>query len=455
MRAPQDNPCGAFPLTGAGMFDRYYTTRLKRDLERWVGMGLIAPENRQAILRDIAARASRHSLAARFALVAGILGAVLLSAGVLLFVGANWEEMPRLLRFTLLLTGMWGAIAAFVWLRRDAHPWLAEAALLIALSIYGGSIMLVSQMYHIHGHYPDGVLMWALGALLAAFVLESQLALVMATILLAVWTGSETFAFGEPRPHWPFLAPWSAAMLLAVLRGWRWGIHLAMLAGLAWLMVTLGPWLRDTILLTGEETALVLLLIPFAMLATAFLLIGSRNIRLAHTGEAALWQGAAAILLALFTIQIAIWEGRIISDIGLISPAVHALVLAPAAMAALARLRHRLAWPDLAAFILLVLWTGIVSPQYWSDGGMTGRWLAAITMLGASAWMISLGQRQPSRVIEWLGMLAFGGEVLFLYFTTLGDMLGTSLFMLVGGVLFMALAWGIYRLARRGGRKTT
>jgi len=76
-------------------------------------------------------------------------------------------------------------------------------------------------------------------------------------------------------------------------------------------------------------------------------------------------------------------------------------------------------------------------------------------MLGAAAWMISLGQRQPSRVVEWLGMLAFGGEVLFLYFTTLGDMLGTSLFMLVGGVLFMALAWGMYRLAGRNGRAAT
>ncbi len=72
------------------MFDRYYTARLKRDLERWVGMGLIPPESRQAILADVATRTSRHSLAARFALVAGILGAVLLSAGVLLFVGANW-----------------------------------------------------------------------------------------------------------------------------------------------------------------------------------------------------------------------------------------------------------------------------------------------------------------------------------------------------------------------------
>jgi len=53
------------------MFERYYTTRLKRDLERWVGMGLVSPESRQAILRDVAERASGHSLTARFALVAG------------------------------------------------------------------------------------------------------------------------------------------------------------------------------------------------------------------------------------------------------------------------------------------------------------------------------------------------------------------------------------------------
>ncbi len=436
------------------MFDRYYTARLKRDLERWVGMGLIRPDTRQAILEDVAARTSRHSLAARFALVAGILGAILLSAGVLLFVGANWEEMPRLLRLVLLLTGMWAAFGAFAWLRRNAHPWLAEAALLVGLSVYGGSIMLISQMYHIHGHYPDGVLMWALGALLAAFVLGSQLALVMAAILLAVWTGSETFAFGEPRPHWPFLAPWATAMLLAVLRGWRWAIHVTVLTGLAWFMVTLGLWLRETDLLSGEATGLVLLLVPFTVLAKGFLLSGARDVRLARAGEAALWQGAAATLLALFAIQLVIWEGRGIAEAGSVGPAVRALVLVPAAMAGIAFLRGRLAWPDLAVFILLVLWAGLASPQFWGDTGMTGRWLSALSMLGAATWLISLGQRQPSRVIEWLGMLAFGGEVLFLYFTTLGDMLGTSLFMLVGGILFMALAWGMYRLAGRDGRKT-
>jgi len=436
------------------MFDGYYRSRLKRDLDRWAGKGLIAPEIRRAILDDVETRTSGHSLAARFALVAGMLGAVLLAAGVLLFVAANWEEMPRLLRLVLLLAGMWTAFGAFVRLRRNAHPWLAESALLVGLSVYGGAIMLVAQMYHIHGHYPDAVLLWGLGALLAAVLLESQASLVMATILLAIWSYTETFGFGAPRPHWPFLAPWAVAALYAVWRGWRWAIHVALLAGFAWFMATLGLWLRDMDLLSARETALVLLLVPFAAFAKGFLLTGMRDSRMERVGEAYLRQGAAAVLLALFAIQFLIWEKSGAAGATPPGMGVRALLLVPAAMTVSAYLRGRMGRPDLAALLLLVLWTGLVSPWFWNSAGMTGRWLSAMSVLAAAAWMISLGQRLPSRVIEWLGMLAFGGEVLFLYFTTLGDMLSTSLFMLVGGVLFMGLAWGMYRLSRHGGRKT-
>ncbi len=431
------------------MFDNYYTARLKRDLKRWVEKGLMPPEVRQAVLRDMAERGSGHSMAARFALMAGLLGAVLLSAGVLLFVGANWEEIPRLLRLALLLAGMWTTFGLFAWLRRTVHPWAAEAALLIGLSVFGGAIMLVSQMYHIHGHYPDGVLLWALGALLSAILLESQPAMVMTTILLAIWTNTETFGFGEPRPHWLFFPPWVMALLFSVWRGWRWGIHATILTGLAWFMVTLGLWLRETDLLSGGDIGLIELLVPFAVFAKGLFLGGMRDERLKQTGEAALWQGTAAVLLALFALQILIWEGGAPVEARSVSMSIRVLALVPAAMGGLAFLRSRIGLPDLAIFCLLLLWTGVVSPQFWSGEDIAGRWLSAMFMLGAAAWTIFLGQRLPSKMIEWLGMLAFGSEVLFLYFTTLGDMLSTSLFMLVGGVLFMGLAWGMYRLTRR------
>ena len=41
------------------------------------------------------------------------------------------------------------------------------------IAVYGASIMLIAQMYHMEGNPPDAVLMWALGALLAAVLVRS------------------------------------------------------------------------------------------------------------------------------------------------------------------------------------------------------------------------------------------------------------------------------------------
>jgi uncharacterized membrane protein len=53
-----------------------------------------------------------------------------------------------------------------------------------------------------------------------------------------------------------------------------------------------------------------------------------------------------------------------------------------------------------------------------------------------------------------LGLVALGVEVVYLYVRTFGTLMDTALAFLVGGVLFMALAWGLYRLDRFLGTRT-
>ncbi len=48
--------------------------------------------------------------------------------------------------------------------------------------------MLIAQMYHMEGSPPDAVLYWALGALLAAVLLQSRPALAAAFVLIVVWS---------------------------------------------------------------------------------------------------------------------------------------------------------------------------------------------------------------------------------------------------------------------------
>ena len=66
--------------------------------------------------------------------------------------------------------------AAWLFARRLAA--FAHAAVLAGIAVYGASIMLIAQMYHMEGNPPDAVLMWALGALLAAPLTVTAIVLV-------------------------------------------------------------------------------------------------------------------------------------------------------------------------------------------------------------------------------------------------------------------------------------
>jgi uncharacterized membrane protein len=75
---------------------------------------------------------------------------------------------------------------------------LGDAISLLGTMFFGAGIWLVAQIYHIDEHYPNGFLIWALGALALAWILESIPHALLATVLLAIWGGSEVFHFHDP-----------------------------------------------------------------------------------------------------------------------------------------------------------------------------------------------------------------------------------------------------------------
>src|SRR5215470_17250445 len=206
----------------------YYTHRLERDLARWQSAGFLSEASAQAILSDARARASPIGAAAIFAL----LGAVLFAFAVMSFVAAHWTGMPKLARLALLIGLLWacyGAAGAFM--SRQASAF-AQAALIAGIGVYGASIMLIAQMYHMQGNPADAVLAWALGGLLAAVLAKSRPALAATILLISLWSGMERGASAVP--HWGFLPVWAATAGTAAALRWRPGLHLAALSLLLW-----------------------------------------------------------------------------------------------------------------------------------------------------------------------------------------------------------------------------
>ena len=192
-----------------------YRTRVAADVKRWREAGWISAEGARAIDDELARRSDRYGLPQ----VLAVLGGVLLCLAAMTFVASNWQAMPRLLRLGMLVAALWASFGTALALFRRDHTGFAHAAVLTGCGGFGASIMLIAQMYHIEGHPPDAVLTWGLGSALAGVALRSNPALVLATLLLGLW--SSWVSSLSLSVHWMFLPVWGA-LVAASLWVTRW-----------------------------------------------------------------------------------------------------------------------------------------------------------------------------------------------------------------------------------------
>lgn len=363
----------------------FYRSRLERDLKRWREAGFISDAGWSGITADLAATARGGIRAAQ---VFAILGAVLFGFAIMSFIGANWEGMSKLLRLLillLLLTACYGGAAA---LAARKHDVFAQAAIVGGIAVYGASIMLIAQMYHMEGNPPDAVLLWALGGLSAALLTRSNAALATAIVLGVVWSIYERTT--SDAVHLGFLVFWLAAFGVAMDQRWRPGLHLVAISLVIWLQ-PLGFFLPS-----GHAHW-----IPLAVSLAA----------------------AAASSVGANTLD----------RIGPISSAVFVYAAG-------------LAFSEL--FVLQFVDEHLL-PRLSEPGGITA--VAALgvaslaLLLGAMAW----GIRQGNPGTLWLAYVGFALEIFGLYVKTLGSLLNTSLFFLVAALIVTGLAWLAYRLHNR------
>ena len=162
-----------------------YKENVARDLDRWVESGLVPAENRAAILDSIP-EANRTDAATALAWV----GAVLAGVAVIAFVAANWDAMPRLARFALVI-GMYGASAgAAAWFSRAGRPNAANGLLAFAAIVFGAAIGLTGQIFDIAGD--ERTALYAAGVAAAALALAGRSSAAAITAVWAVAAGDFT-----------------------------------------------------------------------------------------------------------------------------------------------------------------------------------------------------------------------------------------------------------------------
>ncbi len=422
-----------------------YLKQLQIDLQKWAAAGLIDGARIPALLGDAGPPEQRRSLSH----ILAFLGAIMLACAALAFVGANWQHMPRLAKLGLLLLTMWAIYgASLVALGRD-QPLFAQAALLLGVAMFGANVMLIGQIYHINAGWPSGVLVWGLGALVAAIVVPSRASAAFAAGLLTLWSVSSVteshWIF-----HWPFLPVLAILLAFGIWQRWAPILHLALIAFGIW-CITNAASLTDHFDIDGAVAMFAL-----TGIAIALWLIGRIfALRQIPFGNVISGYGLFAATAATFALQ---WADN--------PPLSHQTVLIAAAAVALPVLLlaifarathtrpHGLRSADIALVTgILICGLGILLTGYPPHD--KSPYFLALLYLGYIVWLLNYGlSRQRSFPVN-LALVAFAAEVLVLYFMTFDTLLNRSALFALGGILFILAALVLDRARRRLLRSAT
>lgn len=421
-----------------------YRSRLTADLDRWISKGWIDPGRREDILGDIAAPARSWTAIGALA----ILGAVLIAMSALTFVAANWDAMPRLLRFGTVLLALWLAMAgAGRALDRGAGV-IGHALALLGAALFGAAILLTAQTFNMTSFRNTAVLVWTLAALLTALAIPSRPVLILATVLGALWAALEAFNPFFDGIVWAYLPLWLATGWLALRLHSKAAMNLLALGLMLWIAHLLHRYddyapIADI----GLHAGATLVYGAVAIAAAA-----ARDRGIAGGGILAAWSAILTVVLTL-TLQFQLDEsaGPSVNPAGasyfvLALPA--AAVIAALALWRLASGKVRLpATAGLLAAGAAVLLLPLLAPE--SGENMVLRLAAGALFYAGAVALIVMGSETSSRATGSVGIAAFIGQTLYVYAETFGGLLDTALFFLVGGLILFAMSFALLRWRRR------
>ncbi|MDM8523021.1 DUF2157 domain-containing protein [Desulfococcaceae bacterium HSG8] len=179
---------------------------LKRELSAeaasWVDQEIITAEQAGRILRLYGTELPSGERKPLVYYILLSIAALFMGLSVIVLVSANWDHIPRGVRMTCLIAITLLANSAGLSFFKAGKIPLARIWFFLGSIIYGATIFLIAQIYHLGEHYPDGVFYWAIGVLPVAFLTDSILIMLLAGVLSGIWLILES-QFG----FFPFFYP--------------------------------------------------------------------------------------------------------------------------------------------------------------------------------------------------------------------------------------------------------
>lgn len=158
---------------------------LAKELDRWQSDGIVDKETaiKIANLYDIDPDAHSDKISFVLKLVAYLFFAL----AFFTLVGANWEEIPRLGRLTLVLFVLGLVNFGGIYYLAKGKENLSTAMFFLGNFCFGAAIALIAQIYNISDEPSGGILLWSIGAFAVSFASKKGVLVAQSLIFATVW----------------------------------------------------------------------------------------------------------------------------------------------------------------------------------------------------------------------------------------------------------------------------
>jgi uncharacterized membrane protein len=157
-------------------------------IQKWLDDGLISQEQAEQMLADIL-EDHRERRSGKFIFVVSVIGAVLLGVSAILFIASNWEQLSSGLKMLILLgaTGAAYTSGYILKYRSGEFTRVGSALLFLGALLFGATVMLTAQIYHVNANHHVLVLIWLTGVLPLVYVMRTAPAAWLASGLFFLW----------------------------------------------------------------------------------------------------------------------------------------------------------------------------------------------------------------------------------------------------------------------------
>ncbi|MFP4004438.1 MAG: DUF2157 domain-containing protein [Alphaproteobacteria bacterium] len=419
--------------------------KLREDLDRWVAQGVISPARRDAILAEVTATPAKARGGS--SVMPFILGMLIAAGATVILMGFSDPALiPRPLAVLILMTGVAAALILARWFAARNREVSSQVAVLAGLGLFGASLFFITEIYFIHVHPPDLVVVWAVASLAAAVALPSRGALAAGIITATVWSLMEVQDYRTVF-HWEYLILWAVAAGWSVSLRWRTGLHLAAAGLIAWMANNLIP--GSQLLGWGHLDVLGLLIIASTAVWVTGRYLEERPFPFPRTLE---YYGLALALVSVFLLRFYV-QYQVPYPIWQMFAGFSALTVFALALTTFPREREAL-----VAVIGLLL-TGVLYPNIAPLPALYGNLLVMQHGLFVilALWMVTHGVRMRDTVIVALGLGGLCAEVVEVYASATGARAGDDVLIGMGFILAVACIMAaviIHRTIFKDGRKT-